>query len=243
MSERARNWKQTVGRGCWGAAACVTTMGAGDARGKVISDSHAPDLIGGIASFTFAVRTGPSSFFVFNEGAPIVAGMEPDSIVAAVSGAHEWKGQTYGWGARLDLAGPTETSAWSLTHTGTDTRVYIMSVILSSQATPESGAVFDDGSEPSTPGSGPGTPQALTVSGPGVINTGFDPAYLWGGWCNTGDLYTNVLVQWADLNNHMIFGTGTTARWRLDTDVVPEPPAVAALLLMACAVRRRRRAG
>jgi hypothetical protein len=210
------------------------------AAADVIGESYATDLVGCIASVSFAVQTGPSSFIVFSEGAPIVLGSSPGSVVGQASGSFEWKSEVYDWGFQLDLSGPTETSPWSLKSTGPDNRVYIMSVILDSFPTATSGALFDDGSAPSTPGSGPGSPSAITVSGPAVINTGYDQGFLWAHPSNAGDMYTSVLVQWAELGTHEIFGIGLTAEWILDTDVIPAPSGALILALAGAGALRRR---
>jgi hypothetical protein len=223
-----------------GAAALPVWM-CGNARADVIDESHARNLVGGIFSVTFAVQTGPSSFVVFNEGTRITRGAAPDSAWAETSGVFEWFGENYAWGFRFSLQGSTTTEPWTLSHTGPDGRVFAMSSILYTPPT-RGGAVFDNGGLPSTPGSGPGTPQGVTVSGPVIINTGWDPAFLWNGPVNTGDLYTSTLVQWAELSNHRIFGPGVTARWILDTDTVPPPgvPATMSVLIGLGWHRRRR---
>ncbi len=211
------------------------------ATADVIGESYATDLVGCVASVSFAVQTGPSSFIVFSEGAPIVLGSSPGSVVGQASGSFEWKSEVYDWGFQLDLSGPTEMSPWSLKNSGSDNRVYLMSVILDSFPTATSGALFDDGSTPSTPGSGPGSPSAITVSGPAVVNTGYDPGFLWAHPSNAGDLYTSVLVQWAELGTHEIFGIGVTAEWVLDTDVIPAPGAALVLVLAGAVTGRQRR--
>ncbi len=213
------------------AALSVGSLAGADA----IDTCYGDDLHGAIAAVSFIIRTSDSSFFVFNEGAAIQAAGQHRGAVSH-SGTLEWEGESYDWGFDFSMTGETSIAPWQLTNTSPDPRVYLASIIFF--ASPR--IAIDDGSEPSTAGSGPGFPEAQYISGPAIFNTAWDIP--WDNPENAGDMWSVVLVQWAELPDYQVFPTGTTAEFILDADLVPAPGAAAcfALALLTGQGRRRR---
>lgn len=214
--------------------------GTSRAEESIVKEVVAPRwLEGAYFSVSFAVQTSPSSFYVIPEDVQLALGDTPSELRASKSGSWDLPGAgTVPFAYEIVIRGDDlSTAEWSLTNTSPTAMAYPVSASVYSFNTH---TVFDNGAEPSTPGSGAGTPSAITLGGPDVINTAFDPNYLWPDPCNTGDLFQAVLVQWAELDNHRLIGPGMVATWSLDADFVPAPGAIAPLSLVL--VPRRRRA-
>lgn len=216
---------------------------AARAEESIVKEAVAPRwLEGGIFSVSLAVQTSPSSFYVIPEDVRLTLGDTPNELRASKRG--EWDLPDFGivpFSFELVIRGDDlSTAEWALTNTSDVAIAYPVSATIYSFDTH---TVFDTGLEPSTPGSGPGTPGAIWMGGPGIHQTWFDPNYLWADPCNTGDLYQAVLVQWAELDNHRLFAPGLTARWSLDADFVPAPGTLGMLVVVLLAPRRRHAIG
>ncbi len=186
--------------------------------GDVVDESFGDELIGANVTVSFIVETAPNSFIVFSPGDVVTIGPGNREGVASASGDMPWNDEVYQWSYEFSLSGETSTSPWTLTNTSPDDRVYLQSVIFFMFG----GAVIDRGTKPSTPGSGPGHQDAVYLSGPVIFDTSWEK--LWGDPANAGDLYSTVLVQWAELPNFDVFPAGATATFLLDSDLVTDCP-------------------
>jgi hypothetical protein len=138
-------------------------------------------------------------------------------------------------------AGDTSAATWTLTNT--DPALIFLNRItaVTIDLTLSSIALFDDGSSPSTPVSGPGIAGVtyvggITIGGAGEFAAWSDPA-------NTGDMFRALTITFDGG-----FTTGASSSWMDDTDVIgaPEPGSMVlmapvGLALAAMRARRRRR--
>ncbi len=196
-------------------ALCVLCLGFGGtlALGDVADEMQADALAESIISVSFVVQTGPSSYLSFPRDVILTPGPDEHQIVASSSGEMPWEDEVYEWAYEFTLTGETSTAAWTLTNTSPDDRVAIQSVNFFKAHGP---LVFDDDSEPSTPGSGPGIDPAIHVSGPAITTSSY--TLEWGNSINAGDLFTHAIVGWVELPNLDVFLPGTTAQFIIDTD-------------------------
>jgi len=192
----------------------LSTVMAVTARTEVMDESYGNDLIEGTVNVSFIVELEPNNFLSFPRDAMIQPGNDPLEATASSSGTLEWGELTFEWSFEFSLTGETSSSSWTLTNSSPDPRVFIQSVIFYQGY---SGILFDEGSAPSTPGSGPGISPAIRISGPEITTTSFQ--YPWDDPLNTGDMYTSVLVGWVELPNYQVFPPGSSAEFTLDSDI------------------------
>ncbi|MGH9722820.1 MAG: PEP-CTERM sorting domain-containing protein [Bryobacteraceae bacterium] len=135
--------------------------------------------------------------------------------------------------------GDTSLATWTLTNT--DPSIIFLNVIVavSIDLTFSGISVFDDGSTPSTPDSGPGILGVTYLSG---VTIGSATELLpWGDPANLGDIYRALTITFGPG-----FTTGASSSWSDDTDVITDVPEPGSLVLTACGVclglvwRRRR---
>lgn len=132
--------------------------------------------------------------------------------------------------------GDTSLATWTLTNTD-PTIIFLNNITAVTIDLTLSGvSLFDSGSLPSTPDSGPGIPGVIYLAGNGIGGAAeFVP---WGDPSNEGDMYFATTITFS-----VFLGPGAFSSWTDDTDVVttPEPESFAMLGIgLLSAVRCRR---
>lgn len=136
-------------------------------------------------------------------------------------------------------AGNTSAATWTLTNTDPSTIFLNRILSVSIDLTFSGVSLFDSGSIPSTPDSGPGAPGVVYLSG--VAIGGATNLLPWSDVSNLGDMY--YAVDFTLLEGGLTAGLSTS--FSTDTDVigVPEPatfPMLAASLALGAIVSRLR---
>lgn len=136
--------------------------------------------------------------------------------------------------------GDTALATWTLTNTD-PSLIFLNNITAVSIDLTLSGiSLFDSGSAPSTPDSGPGIPGVIYVAGVPISSAA--DLLLWPDSANLGDMFRAVSISFDGF-----IGPGATSSWMDDTDVttaVPEPDTYVLLLaglgLMGFVARRRK---
>lgn len=186
-------------------------------------------LAGGTLTVTWV--PGPGAPAITTTGIIMVSGV--DSAVAFVP-------DPFGNpmpGATFRIAGDTFSATWSLVN---NADAFIIEALFDLANTI---SVFDDDSNPDTPGSFSGRNNVVfqpTSTAPMEIFA--DELGPWAGAKNAGDLYTREVIQWAPPTvAGGGFGPGQRYDWLDDTDIIPAPSAVAMLGLAGLIAGSRRR--
>jgi hypothetical protein len=140
-------------------------------------------------------------------------------------------------------AGDTATATWTLTNTD-PSLIFLNNITAVSIDLTLSGlSLFDSGSDPSTPDSGPGIPGVTHVGGVGF--GAVTDLLSWPDPANLGDMFRGVAITFG-----AAMGAGAMSSWNDDTDRisgVPEPHGLvvlaAGLLLFVPLARATRRRG
>lgn len=134
--------------------------------------------------------------------------------------------------------GDTGLATWTLTNTDPSTIILNRIVGVTIDLTLAGRALFDTGTTPSTPLSGPGVAGVTPVAGIGIVSAG--ELLAWSDPANTGDMFLALAIEFDGG-----FTTGASASWMDDTDLIdtPEPSSLALLgaAALTLALRRRRR--
>jgi hypothetical protein len=143
------------------------------------------------------------------------------TFVAAGTGASATAPGSEGFALTLS-PGDTALATWTLTNTDL-APVFLNNITAVSIDLTLSGiSLFDSGSEPSTPDSGPGIPGVIYVAGVPISSaTDLLP---WPDPANLGDMFRAVSISFSGP-----IGPGATSSWTDDTDVttaVPEPTSI-----------------
>jgi len=174
-------------------------------------------LVGGVVTVTrFGGSSNSATFVVDGTGASATA-LGSGGFVLSVS------------------PGDTALATWTLTNTDLSLILLNNITAVTIDLTLSGISLFDSGSEPSTPDSGPGIPGVTYVAG---VSIGSATDLLpWPDPANLGDMFRAVSVSFGGA-----IGPGAASSWRDDTDVtaVPEPASIVligtGLLLL---IRRR----
>ena len=150
-------------------------------------------------------------------------GMSTAPFVAAGTGASATSPGSAGF-TLIVSAGDTAAATWTLTNTDASlillNRITAVTIDLFFSGI----SVFDSGSVPSTPDSGPGLPGVVPVAGVGIGGS----TYLlpWPDGSNLGDIYyaLNITFTGAGLT------AGLASSWMTDTDLLPVPEPGSLLL-------------
>lgn len=203
------------GTGVLMCAVCVTWC-AGAAWGTVISAATGAQMAGGMVEVTF-YGGGSASATIVASG---------DDGIASFPGLFSFS-----------VAGETSLAVWTLTNL--DPRDIMSFTIYLDPVGPSSSmSLFDDGTVPSTPESLGGVAGAVWVGGPAISSSGESGS--WADASNLGDMFTAETITWGGFMVPGI-GTGATATWNDDTDVIPEPATIGLLSLGALSLLRRKR--
>ena len=131
--------------------------------------------------------------------------------------------------------GDTSLATWTLTNTDPSIILFNRITAVTIDLTLSSIALFDDGSSPSTPFSGPGIPGVTYVGG--VTISSAAEFFAWSDPANTGDMYRALTITFDGG-----FTTGASSSWMDDTDVaVPEPRCALLIPLVVVAFAAMRR--
>ena len=129
--------------------------------------------------------------------------------------------------------GDTSTATWTLTNTDSSSILLNRITAVTIDLTLAGLALFDSGTLPSTPDSGPGVPGVLYVGG--VIITGVTDLLPWGDPANTGDMFRALRIEFGGG-----FTAGASSSWTDDTDgiAIREPSSLGCLglVLVVCSV-------
>jgi len=157
------------------------------------------------------------------------------AFVAAGTGA---SATALGSGGFALTVSPDDTALATWTFTNTDPSPLFLNNItaVTIDLTLSGISLFDSGSEPSTPESGPGIPGVIYVGG--VPIDGATDLLPWPDPANLGDMFRAVSITFVGG-----IGTGATSSWMDDTDVtaVPEPTSIVLIgtgLLLLLLIRR-----
>ena len=166
-------------------------------------------------------------------------GMNSATFVASGSGA---SATALGSAGFTLIVGPGDTSAatWTLTNTDPSTiflnRITAVTIDLFLSGL----SLFDSGTTPSTPDSGPGVPGAIFVAG--AVFAGSGNLSPWLDASNLGDMYHAMTISYT-----VGLTAGLTSSWTTDTDIIgiPEvgsllPTGIALLLGITRAMLSRR---
>jgi len=134
-------------------------------------------------------------------------------------------------------AGDTSLATWTLTNTDPSLIFLNKITAVSIDLTLSGRSLFDSGSTPSTPYSGPGIPGVIYIAGNGI--SGATEFVLWSDPSNLGDMYAATTITFSTS-----LGPGDSSSWSDDTDVVvPEPGTIvlmgAGILGLAGTLRRK----
>ena len=133
--------------------------------------------------------------------------------------------------------GDTSLATWTLTNTDPSLIIFNKITAVTIDLTLSGRSLFDSGSTPSTPFSGPGIPGVIYIGGNGI--SGATEFVLWANPSNLGDMYTATTVTFSTF-----LGPGDSSSWSDDTDViVPEPGTLVlmgtGILGLAGTIRRK----
>lgn len=134
--------------------------------------------------------------------------------------------------------GNTSAATWTLTNTDTSTIFLNRILSVTMDLTLSGTSLFDAGSAPSTPGSGPGIAGVSYLSG--VAIGGSSNLLVWADGSNAGDMYHAASFTLSDGG----LTAGLSTLWLTDTDVVgvPEPGSTYLCLagtMLLIALKRR----
>lgn len=121
-------------------------------------------------------------------------------------------------------AGDTALATWTLTNT--DPSVIFLNNIttVTIDLTLSGISLFDSGSDPSTPDSGPGIPGVTHLAG--VSITEATDLLAWPDLANLGDMFRAVSITFGGI------GAGANSSWNDDTDVIAAVPEPTSILLL-----------
>ena len=155
--------------------------------------------------------------------------MSTATFVAAGTGASAIAPGSAGFALTVS-PGDTSGATWMLENTDPSLIILNRIVAVTIDLTLSGRALFDSGTAPSTPTSGPGLAGVAYVGGITIGSAG--EFTLWADAANTGDLFRALTITFGGG-----FTAGATSSWMDDTDVIdlPEPSSGSMLALAALA--------